>query len=173
MGALDADNFVDPRAPILGCRGVEDAQGRPLVRHEFWKIAKIIGKRVLAPFGSVNDVVELRLPEVPEGEYRLKLKWNFRRMSQRIANWVWDGKGVTMPVMVLDESEHAIVVKRQDDGSYAVDATLVFRPGRRDTKDILSTFAVMTREPIEHPPGKETPSARDKCPPAPGSAATP
>jgi hypothetical protein len=172
MGALDADNFVDPRSPILGCRGVEDAQGRPLVRHEFWKIAKIIGKRVLEPFGSVEDVVELRLPEVPAGEYRLKLKWNFRRMSQRIANWVWDGKGVTMPVMVLDESEHAIVVKRQDDGSYAVDTTLVSRPGRRDPRDILSTFAVMTREPIEHPPGKEMPSARDKCP-APETAAKP
>jgi hypothetical protein len=130
IGGLDQDHRVDPRAPILGGRGIVDANGQPLLRHEFWKAAKVIDRRVLTALASVEDEVTLSLPASPAAEYRLILAWNFRRMNQRLVDWVWPGENRTATVMVLDRSETLIRLPRGADGQLRAEAQLLSRPPR-------------------------------------------
>jgi len=132
VGGMDENHYVDPSAPILGSRGIIDSEGQPLLRHEFWKAAAVIDKRVLVPFGSTEDRLLLPLPDPPIGEYNLIIRWNFRRMNQRIVDWVWEGENVSMPVIVLDYSnvKFAIETDPVDENRYVVKIRDVSRPYR-------------------------------------------
>ena len=160
IGALDAAHYVDPNAPILGSRKVEDAQGKQLIHHEFWKVAKVVGRRVLAPFASVQDHLDLRVPSSAQGPFTLTTRWNFRRTNQHIADWVWEGKGVTMPVTVLDHAEHAVTITRDDAGGARVAFKLLSRPARRDFADLDKTAGIAASDWWKHVIGDEQPATR-------------
>lgn len=136
IGTLDEHNYVEPGGPILGSRGIVDKDGNPLDRHEFWLAAKVIDKRVLKPFASVTDTQWVQFPELPEGKYKLTIKWNFRRMNQRITDWLYEDGKTTMPVSVLDYSVFYLSVKNQSEGRYRVFVTSVDRPKRKPFDDL-------------------------------------
>ncbi len=132
IGGVDHRHYVDPHAPILGSRGIQDSQGRQLLRHEFWKAASVIDRRVLGPFESVEDTLVLPIRPPVEGTYSLEIRWNFRRINQRIADWVWDNQGVTMPIVELDRSTLTFTIEKDpsNKGDYAIKVHNVSRPPR-------------------------------------------
>lgn len=136
VGSQDAQHEVDPLAPRLGAKGIEDADGKALLRHEFWKTAKVVDKRVLKAFAAVEDHLSLPLGAQPSGTYTLTVRWNFRRMNQRIANWLWEDRSVTMPVIVLDSSVIQLTIRPDGAGRPTVRSERPRRPERRSFDDL-------------------------------------
>ncbi|NLH50703.1 MAG: hypothetical protein GX444_19175 [Myxococcales bacterium] len=151
LGGLDPYRFVDPTAPILGSRGIIDAEGKPLLKHEFWRAAKTIDKRVLEPFGSTEDRLTLPLAGLPAGKYTLKVQWNFRRMNQRIVNWVWPKKNKTMPIVILDYSRYELTITDRPDGFRSVATTLLQRPPRLPFDNFPTRAAEFDEEAASRP----------------------
>ena len=136
IGGLDAVNRVDGAAPILGSRGIVDAQGNKLIHHEFWRAKRVVDKRVLAPRASLRDAITLAWPQAQPGRYTLLVRWNFRRMNQDIVDWVWPGEQRSAHVVVLDQSSYALTLEPAAQGAIAVDAKLISRPARKSFDDL-------------------------------------
>lgn len=130
IGGMDERHYIDPAAPYLGSRGIVDAQGNQLLYHEFWLAARVVDKRVLRALETTEDRIVLPLSDNAASEYRLTVKWNFRRMNQRLADWVWPDQDVTMTVLTLDQAEYRVRLMPRDDGLYQVETTLLKRPHR-------------------------------------------
>jgi len=139
-GGLDDKHYLAATAPILGSRGILDAQGRPLLYHEFWKAAQVVDKTVLAPFQSVEHGLQLQLPALPDGVYALTVRWNFRRMNQRLVDWVWPEQHQTLPVTILDFSEFQVKVGRDAENKISCETQLVNRPPRKSFSSLDQMF---------------------------------
>jgi hypothetical protein len=73
-GALAADGALPPTAFRLG-KWLADAEGVPLLRHEVWRVARVLRDTTVAPGRATTHRVELLIPEASGVEVEARLRY--------------------------------------------------------------------------------------------------
>lgn len=107
-GYLDERHYLEPNAHYLGCREALDAAGRPVTQHQFWRIRRVIGARVFKAKGTLTDDYRIPLPTDAVPPVKIEAAWQYRRVKQQIADWLFDGNGTTFPVLELNRVEQTV-----------------------------------------------------------------
>lgn len=107
-GYLDERHYLEPNAHHLGCREVLDAEGRPVTHHQFWRIRKVIAPRVFKAKQVLEDEYRVAVPADAALPLKIEAAWRYRRIKQRIADWLFDGDGTTFPVFEINRIEKMV-----------------------------------------------------------------
>ncbi len=106
-GMLDKNYFLPPDTHRLGGTLV-DKNGKPIERHRVWLTAGIKNKRVIPPLGEVEDVYAIKLPSKIFLPLKVRARWLYRRVNQDLANWLFNDKEKTFPVIEVASGEKVI-----------------------------------------------------------------
>ncbi|MEE2829892.1 MAG: hypothetical protein VX498_11945, partial [Myxococcota bacterium] len=97
VGKLGEDLRVDPEAHQLGAEEL-DRDGVPITHHRIWDIAAVVEREQIPQGGSVSHRYEVPVPEGASGPFEVQVAWNYRRVNQDFADWVYGVNGKTFPV---------------------------------------------------------------------------
>jgi hypothetical protein len=97
VGGLDENLRVDPNAHQLGAEEL-DRDGKPIQHHRIWEIAAVVERHQIPQGGTVHHLYTVELPTNVDGPIQIEVAWNYRRVNQDFADWVYDSDGTTFPV---------------------------------------------------------------------------
>lgn len=89
VGALEGGR-IQGTPPRLGGREV-DAAGRDIEHHRLLDLAAVVDKRILPLGGTVEDVVEVPVPDDAVFPLDVRARWLFRRANPGFTAWAMDG----------------------------------------------------------------------------------
>jgi hypothetical protein len=114
-GVDEASGNVDGSAHELGAQ-VFDSQGNLIRDCSIWRTASFSEGRRIEPFQTVEDRYDFAIPADCRFPLRIDARWNHRRASQAFMDWVYGGKGPSLPVVQLVSQTEWVQDSRQGPG---------------------------------------------------------
>ncbi len=117
-GEIDENNYVDPAAHFYRSLPV-DHNGDLIWRHDLFNMVGESFRRVIKAGGSDIVSFSFEVPSWVKSPLTITSTLKYRKMNQRYAKWVLNGKDIEIPVVNVawDSLDIPVKIRREVDGS--------------------------------------------------------